>query len=155
YYAVLGAIGGLIAWRLTDTVGFINQPNVYVSDLLRGAITGLSIGFLIGLAEVILSKSYQRGLRAAAISGLIGMIAGAAALPLAEFAFLSVGSQTFGRALGWAIFGALVGLADGATTGSQMWKGALGGFLGGFVGGVLLELALNQFSNALLGKIVG
>ena len=155
YYAVLGAIGGLIAWRLTDTVGFINRPNVYVSDLLRGAVTGLSIGFLIGLTEVLLSKSFARGLRAAAISGGIGLLAGAVALPLAEFFFLAVDSQTFGRALGWAIFGAVVGLADGALSGSQMWKGALGGFVGGFVGGVLLEFALNQFSNALLGKILG
>src|SRR5215831_2632593 len=155
YYAVLGAIGGLIAWRLTDTVGFVNQPNVYVSDLLRGAITGLSIGFLIGLAEALLSQSLVRGLRAAAISGGIGLLAGAIALPLAEFAFLAVGSQLLGRALGWAIFGAVVGLADGATSGSQMWKGALGGFIGGFVGGVLLELALRQFSNGLVGKIAG
>ncbi len=155
YYTILGALGGLIAWRLTDLMGFVNPANVYVSDLVRGAITGLCIGVLLGLAEVILSRSGVRGLRVALISGVIGLIAGAIALPLAEFAFLAVGNETIGRALGWAIFGALVGLADGLASGSQMWKGALGGFIGGFVGGVLLELALNQFSAGVIGNIMG
>jgi hypothetical protein len=36
-----------------------------------------------------------------------------------------------------------------------MWKGALGGFVGGAVGGLLLEMALRQFSDLLLGKVVG
>lgn len=155
YYTILGAIGGLIAWRLTDTVGFVNQANVYVSDLIRGALTGLSIGFAIGLAEAILSQSLIRSLRATLISGAIGLLAGALALPLAEFAFLAIGNETLGRALGWGLFGALIGLADGVSSRNQMWKSALGGFIGGVVGGILLELALHQLSNPLLGNIVG
>lgn len=155
YYAVLGAIGGLVAWRLTESLSFLNQPNIYLSDFLRGAVTGLCIGFVIGLVEAILSQSLIRGLRSAAISGGIGLVAGAVALPLAEFVFLTIGGAFIGRVLGWAIFGALVGLADGITGGSQMWKSALGGFVGGTVGGILLELALRQFSNPLLGKIAG
>src|SRR5258708_28149051 len=102
YYTILGALGGLIAWRLTDLIGFVNQSSVYVSDLVRGAITGLSIGVLLGLAEVMLSHSGVRGLRVALISGITGLIAGAIALPLAEFAFLAVGNETIGRALRWS-----------------------------------------------------
>ena len=90
YYTILGAIGGLVGWRLTESVGFLVRPNVYLSDLALGAVVGLSIGFLIGLAEGILSQSVVRGLRAALISGLIGLVAGGIALPLSEFVFLQV-----------------------------------------------------------------
>src|SRR5574341_552227 len=155
HYAILGAIGGLIAWRLTESVGFLNQPSIYLSDLLLGAVVGLSIGFVIGLAEALLSQSLLRGLRSALVSGGIGLVAGALALPLAEFVFLAIGGQIIGRALGWGIFGALVGLSDGIFGGSQMWKSALGGFIGGLVGGLLLELAFRQFSNPLVGKVAG
>jgi hypothetical protein len=94
-------------------------------------------------------------LRAALISGVIGLAAGVIALPLSEFAFLTIGGETVGRALGWAMFGGIIGLADGIAGGSQMWKSALGGLLGGAVGGVLLELMLRQFDNPLLGKVAG
>jgi hypothetical protein len=155
YYAVLGAMGGLLGWRLTDLGNLLNQPNIYLADLLWDAVLGLSIGFMIGLAEGIFSRSIFRGLRAAAISGMIGLLAGAIALPLGEFVFQIVGGKIYGRALGWAIFGALVGLADGVTGGSQMWKGALGGLIGGAIGGALLELVFYQLRDPLLGKVLG
>jgi hypothetical protein len=155
YYAVLGAIGGLIGWRLSDLGGFFNHPNIYIASVLRGAALGLSIGFAIGFAEAILSRSILRGLRSAAITAVIGLVAGAIALPLSELVFTSVGGNIWGRALGWAIFGALVGLADSITGGSQMWKGALGGLIGGLIGGVLLELVSRQFRDPLLGKVAG
>ncbi len=155
YYTILGAIGGLIGWRVIDAIGFFKQTNILLSELLQGALIGLCVGFMIGMAEAILSRSILRGLRAALISGVIGLVAGAVALPLGELIFQAAGGQAIGRVLGWAIFGALVGLADGITGGSQMWKGALGGFIGGAVGGALLELALARLSDALLGKVAG
>lgn len=155
YYGLLGALGGLIAWRLSQTVGFLSQAPIFLAELPIGALTGLSVGFLIGLAEGILSRSIARGLRSGLIGGAIGMLAGALALPLGELAFLTIGGQAIGRALGWGIFGAIIGLADGIIGGSQMWKGALGGFIGGVIGGSLIELAFNQFQNPLIGKVAG
>ena len=163
YYTILGALGGLVGWRLTETVGFLNRPGeflssvpgVYFSDIVLGGALGLCIGLCIGLFEGILSKSVLRALRAAVISGAIGLIAGLIALPLSELSFLSIGGRITGRSLGWAIFGGLIGLANGAMSGSQMWKGALGGFIGGALGGALLEPLLRQFDNPLLGKIAG
>jgi hypothetical protein len=155
YYAILGAIGGLLAWRLSDLLSFFNVPNIYLADALDGAITGLCVGFLIGMAEYFLSQSLVRGLRSGAIGGALGLIVGAIALPLAEWIFLSVGGEVLGRMLGWAIFGTGIGLVDGIAGRSQMWKGALGGLIGGFVGGGLLELALRQFSNPQIGKVAG
>jgi hypothetical protein len=155
YYTILGAMGGLVAWRLADLVGFRDRPSVYVSDILLGATVGLSIGFLIGLAEGILSRSVLRGLRAGLFGGLVGLVAGAVALPLGELVFVRIGNQVIGRAVGWAIFGALIGLADNVMGGSQMWKGALGGLIGGTVGGVLLEVVFQRFSDPLVGKVAG
>lgn len=40
YYAVLGAMGALIGWRISDTLGFIRGVNVYINDLLLGGIIG-------------------------------------------------------------------------------------------------------------------
>lgn len=163
YYSILGAMGGLVGWRLTQAIGFLGHPSgfldevpgVYFSDLLLGGALGLSIGFLIGLVEGILSKSALRGLRTALVSGGVGLVAGTAALPLSELSFLTVGGRILGRSLGWALFGTLLGLANGVMGGSQVWKGALGGFIGGAVGGALLEPTLRQFSNPLLGKVAG
>ncbi len=52
YYTILGAAGGLVGWRLAETVGFVERPGtlpggvpgVYFSDVLLGAALGLSIG---------------------------------------------------------------------------------------------------------------
>lgn len=155
YYGLLGALGGLIGWRLSQSVGFLGQMPIFLAELPLGAVTGLSVGFIIGLAEGILSRSVARGLRSGLIGGVIGLLAGAVALPLGEFVFQAVGGQTIGRALGWGIFGGVVGLAEGITGGSQIWKGALGGFIGGVVGGLLLEVAFAQLQNPLIGKVAG
>ena len=155
YYAFLGALGGLIGWRLSQSAGFMSGVPFFIAVLPLGALTGLSVGFILGLAEGILSRSIIRGLRSGLIGGVIGLIAGAVALPLGEFVFQAAGGQVIGRALGWGVFGAIVGLAEGITGGSQMWKGAVGGFIGGIIGGLLLELAFAQLQNPLLGKVAG
>ena len=154
YYTILGAIGGLLAWRLTDLL-HLDQYPLYLADAAQGAAAGLSIGLLIGCAEGILSQSFRRGLRSALIGGLIGLAAGVVALPLTEFAFLTIGGELGGRVLGWALFGGIVGLANGLTGGSQMWKSAAGGLIGGALGGLLLELMLRQFADPLIGKVAG
>jgi hypothetical protein len=154
YYAVLGAMGGLVGGRLFDAIGYGGRA-VYISDVILGAALGLSIGFMIGMAEAVLSRSLLSGLRAGAVGGVVGLVLGALALPLSEFLFQAIGAGLFGRALGWAFFGALIGIADSISARLQMWKGMVGGFIGGFVGGALLEFVFNQFDSPLLGKFAG
>jgi hypothetical protein len=60
YYAVLGAIGALLGWRITDTIGFFRGVNVYLTDLLLGSIIGLCLGLLIGACEGLLTQSWIR-----------------------------------------------------------------------------------------------
>jgi hypothetical protein len=155
YYAVLGAMGGLFGWQITDRMGFVSGQNVYLSEALLGAAIGLCVGLFVGFAEGLAGRSLLRILRAGLVSGLIGLVAGAVALPVAEAVFQLIGGEVLGRALGWATFGVLVGLAEGISGGSQMYKGALGGLIGGAVGGVILELSSRALDDPILGKAIG
>jgi len=155
YYAVLGAIGALIGWRITDTVGFFRGVNVYVSDLLLGAVIGLCIGVLIGASEGLLARSWFRALRAGAVAGGIGLLAGAVGLTVGEFLFQVIGGELVGRALGWGLFGLLIGLSEGLTGGTQMWKGAFGGMIGGLVGGTILFALQSSGGATAIGKMLG
>ena len=155
YYAILGAMGGLVGWQVSDLLGLSFTPNIYLNEAIVGALIGLSVGLLIGATEGVVTLSPARAVRASLFSGPLGLAAGAVGLPLGELAFQLVGAEAFGRALGWGLFGLLIGLAEGVTGGAQMWKGALGGFIGGVLGGALLESARLWLDDPLIGKAAG
>lgn len=155
YYAVLGAMGGLIGWQASNALGLSFWSNLYLSEVLVGGLIGLSIGVLLGLAEVLGSRSPLAILKSGAINGVLGFLGGAIALPVAEGLFQALGGGLWGRALGWSLFGLLIGLAMGISSGAQVWKPALGGALGGLLGGYLLEEVRSLFAEPLYGKAVG
>ena len=155
YYALLGALGGLVGWQVSDLLGLSFIQNLYLSEMIVGALVGLSVGLFIGITEGLLTRNPVQALRSGLFSGVLGLGAGAIGLPLSEFFFQTVGGDIFGRALGWGLFGLLIGLAEGVVGKSQVWKGMLGGFLGGILGGVLLELAHNWLQDPLAGKAAG
>lgn len=155
YYAVLGAIGGLVGWQVSNVLGLSFSKSIYLSDLVTGALLGLCLGLPLGAAEGLITMNPLRALRAGAIGGLAGLIGGAIGLPIGEAIFQIIGAGVFGRAIGWGIFGALIGLAEGFTGRSQMWKGALGGALGGVIGGVLLETIKLSGEDLTAGKATG
>ncbi|HEY59744.1 MAG TPA: FHA domain-containing protein [Anaerolineae bacterium] len=154
-YGILGAIGGLIGWQISNILGLSFTDNLYLSEVLIGAIIGGTIGFFIGLGEGFATQNVLFGIRKSILSLLLGALGGALALPLAEGIFLFIGGEVWSRPIGWAIFGLLTGLATGITGGAQLWKGGLGGLIGGALGGVLLELARSLFADPLLGKAAG
>jgi hypothetical protein len=155
YYALLGAIGGLVGWQVSDLLGLSFVSNLYLSEALVGALIGLSVGLFIGLTEGALTRNPIQALKSGVFSGLLGLGAGAIGLPLSEFLFQSVGAGVVGRALGWGVFGLLIGLAEGMVGRTQAWKGMLGGFIGGALGGVLLESVHNWLQDPLTGKAAG
>ena len=155
YYALLGAIGGLVGWQVSDLLGLSFVSNLYLSEALVGALIGLSVGLFIGLTEGALTRNPVHALKSGVFSGLLGLGAGAIGLPLSEFLFQSVGAGIVGRALGWAVFGLLIGLAEGMVGRTQAWKGMLGGFIGGALGGILLESVHNWLRDPLTGKAAG
>jgi hypothetical protein len=155
FYAVFGAIGGLIGWQMSDFLGLSFITNLYLSEAVVGALIGFVIGLFIGVTEGLLTQNFVQAVRAGLFSAFLGLIAGAIGLPLSEYLFQAVGAGLFGRALGWGVFGLLLGLAEGVVGKSQAWKGMLGGLIGGLLGGALLEGASNLFGNSLNGKAAG
>jgi hypothetical protein len=154
YYAVLGAIGGLIAWQVSNLLGLSFTGTFYLNVLVVGAIVGLVIGLFIGITEGALTRNPVQALRAGAIGAVVGVLAGGLGLAVGEYLFQTVGAGIAGRALGWAVFGALIGLAEGLIGRSEVWKPVVGGFIGGAIGGTLLELA-RQRLDLETGKALG
>jgi hypothetical protein len=155
YYALLGAMGGLIGWQVSNVLGLQFLQNLYLNEAVVGGLIGFSVGALIGIWEGISLRSPGYALRSAFTTGGLGMIGGAVGLPLSEGLFQLLGGQPWARSVGWAIFGLLVGFGLGALSGAQRWKPALGGLIGGAVGGALLEIVRIRFSDPLTGKAVG
>ncbi len=155
FYAVLGALGGLFGWQVSDRLGLSFASNLYLSEAVVGALVGLCIGLFIGITEGLVTRNFVQAAKSGLFSGLLGLIAGAIGLPLSEFLFQSVGAGILGRALGWGVFGLLIGLAEGVVGKSQMWKGMLGGLIGGALGGTLLEYAHSLLKDPLVGKAAG
>lgn len=155
YYAVLGAIGGLIAWQVSNLLGLSFTRSLYLNEVIAGALIGFCIGALIGAVEGVLTQNVPLAARSALISALLGTLGGAIGLPIAEGMFQFLGGQAWSRAIGWGIFGLLIGAAGGIKGGAQVWKSALGGLIGGIMGGLLLEASRAWWSNALAGKAAG
>jgi hypothetical protein len=155
YYGVSGAIGGLIAWQLSNLIGLSFTPILYLNEMIVGAVIGLCIGVSIGLVEGVLRQNLVYSLRSVAVFAGLGAAGGAIGLPLAEGLFQLSGGIIFGRLFGWAVFGLLIGLAAGWMGGAQVWKSGLGGFIGGLTGGVILSSLQRWLSDALMGKAIG
>ncbi|MCD6576699.1 MAG: FHA domain-containing protein [Anaerolineaceae bacterium] len=154
-YGILGAIGGLIGWQVSNILGLSFTDNFFLSEVIIGAVLGGMIGLMIGFGEGIATQNFLYGLKKSLLSALLGAIGGAIALPIAEGVFLFIGGQAWSRPIGWAIFGLLTGLATGITGGAQLWKGGLGGLIGGALGGALLETVRSMFADPLMGKAAG
>ncbi len=155
YYGLLGAIGGVIGWQVSNLLGLSFTSNLYLSEVVVGGLLGLCIGLFIGIAEGFVTRNAVQSLRVGLITGLLGMAGGAIGLPVAEGLFQVLGGEVWNRAVGWGLFGLLTGLAAGVKGGAQMWKGGLGGLLGGLLGGALLEGARRWLSDPLMGKAAG
>ena len=155
YYAVLGAMGGLIGWQASNAIGLSFWSNLYLSEIVVGGLIGLSIGALIGLSEGLNSRNFLQILKSTLFSGGLGLIGGAIGLPIAEGLFLFLGGGVLGRAIGWAVFGLLIGAAFAVTSGNEAWKPALGGAIGGLLGGIVLESVRALFTDPLVGKAIG
>jgi len=155
YYAVLGAMGGLIGWQASNMIGLSFWSNLYLSEIVVGGLIGLSIGALIGLAEGFFTRNLLQILKSGFFSGGLGFLGGAVGLPVAEGLFQFLGAGAWSRAIGWAIFGLLIGGAFGITSGNQAWKPALGGGIGGFLGGSILENVRDLITDPLVAKAIG
>jgi hypothetical protein len=155
YYAILGAMGGLFSWQISNVIRLSLLQNIYQSEIVVGGLIGLSFGLLIGIAEGVFRRSFAHAIRSGLTSGFLGLLGGAIGLPIAEALYQYFGGTPVVRSLGWGFFGIMVGGGLGFSNGSQMWKPALGGFLGGALGGALLEISQSKLDDPQIGKVVG
>jgi hypothetical protein len=149
YYFVFGAAGGLTGWYLTGVLAVLSGNNSSLGfQILAGAILGSMIGLGTGAYDGVVSESLARFVKYGSNGLLLGLCAGAVALPLAQALYGSIrpgGPQAATPELFlkgvvcWVVFGGLIGLGEGFGQGSQTWMSMVGGIIGGAVGGGLYE----------------
>ncbi len=147
---VAGGIGGFVGWLLVESLvmprqnPFMSLSDLYASDALFGALAGVAIGGVLGLAGGLISYgATRRAWMTVAISAGAGLIGGALGLVLGEAIYQPLkGIPFLGRSLGWAAFGAVLGAAEGITRRSAKGfrNAALGGLIGGALGGFAFDL---------------
>ena len=134
FYTIVGAISGLIGWQASNLIGLSLTDNVYLNEIPVGAMIGLVFGILLGALRGMFTRNWVKVLKGLLPGAILGLVAGAAALPLSELVFQTAGAGLLGRALGWGFFGLIIGMVSGLTGGGQLWKAALGGLIGGVSG---------------------
>jgi len=102
YFAILGAIGGLLAWQVSNLLGLSFTPLFLLNVAIAGGIIGLLIGLCIGIAEGMARGNAWQALQAAGLTGLFGLVGGFVGLPVAELAYVHLfgGQSGAGNRLG-------------------------------------------------------
>jgi hypothetical protein len=161
FNAVFGGLGGLLAWMLHGVFFDVRAEVRGGVLLLRGAVIGACIGYLVVAVEAIRDRALLRFNRLATYGLILGALGGAVGLSLGEM--ISVRTISFwlveelgsprgnffialalmlARGIGWMFLGLAVGMSEGIAARSlgKFSYGAVGGSLGGFVGGCLFHL---------------
>lgn len=152
YYFLLGGLGGLNGWFVATLALQNSSSNRLGTQIIYGAILGTIIGLALSAYELIETPSLLRFAKFGSIAALISALAGALALPTAQYfytKFLSSSAVKSGPpikavlwgTLCWILFGGLIGLGQTIKKGTQSWKGIVGGLIGGLTGGFIIELA--------------
>ncbi len=155
YYALTGALGGLIAWYVLGRFGAFYS--VITRDIWAGACVGGIIGAILGALGGIWDRSPLKIARGAAYSAAAGLLGGPVGLLLGEAVLWMFGGGIAGRASGWLCLGFAVGVGEGLSSNSsrQIVYGAAGGAVGGFLGGAAFELLRGSLGNDLVSQALG
>lgn len=147
YYALAGALAGLLGWYLAATV--VASLDLGAADISAFIFTG-AIGFFLGAFLCSIERIWDVGLlRPAAWSrdfilgafwGLAGGLLGGFAM-LHLFSTFKISRPEYGRVLGTSALGMIIGIAESLRWGStrRLVNGALGGTLGGILGGLVFQ----------------
>ncbi|MBI3963004.1 MAG: FHA domain-containing protein [Deinococcus sp.] len=171
YYAIIGALGGLLGWAVADLILPVGHP--LLRALFWGAGIGACVGATLAAVETALTLQWRRlppvlllGVILGGIGGAVGLVAGEIFFDLlGEPVGNLLGTDAIPRVISWAGFGLLVGAASGLAAGSltRARNAALGGIIGGAVGGLSFEPVVRALgfdfgrglAFPLLGLIIG
>ena len=147
YNAVLGALGGLIAWWL---VGLFPTAewNLWLATAFIGAGAGLFIGAALGAVDgAVTKRSFRRALIGLFLGGIAGLISGIVGLLIGQGGFLLTGGGFLGRTLGWTALGLFLGIGEGIVERKlkRAAYSAVGGTLAGIIGGLIYEGVTQAF----------
>lgn len=158
FNALMGAIGGLIAWMVVGAVP-TGEWNVHAANAFAGLGIGMLVGAFIGSVEgAVVKRSLRQALVGTLFGALAGSISGVLGLLIGGVAFLVIGGGLIGtgiggliaRMVGWMALGFFLGLGQGLV--SMRFKRAsysmIGGTLAGLVGGLLYELLTQMVLSA-------
>ena len=100
YYAVFGAIGGLIGWQVSNLLGLSFITNMYLSEADRWCAGGIEHRPVDRDRRRSADPNLVQAGKSGLFSGLLGLVAGAIGLPLSEWLFQTVGAGS--SAAPWA-----------------------------------------------------
>jgi hypothetical protein len=150
FTSLLGGIGGLLAWGLTDLISsvVVQQQSLPTSDFIAAlTMAGVIGGLTAGFADRLYRDRF--GWRPVATGILIGIAAAAIAIliqiPLA--ASLADAFPDLARVISWVVLGSLVGLGIGLRWIKENRLKAPYGFAGGMLGGGLSGLLFVAFGS--------
>ncbi len=156
-YTIAGAFGMLAAWLImepTPLMPDVERDLAYSYTFLIGLISGMMVGFALGLVEALSAGSTHQAIKRIAIStafgaggGIIGLTIGSRVYSILYQLASSAGLFSFillliGRGFGWALIGGLIGMSHGVATTNpkKILNGGIGGFIGGGLGGSVFEI---------------
>jgi hypothetical protein len=156
FFGLIGMISGMLLWPCAELILYMQSsfPTLLLFNAVLGLTIGLFMGGCFGTAEGIIARSRGKAMRGActglaigAAGGLVGFIAGQAALLFIGTTFFSSTKSyeqigfPLSRAIGWAVFGIFIGTVEGIRSGSssKVRNGVIGGFIGGILGGFGVE----------------
>lgn len=162
FYAAAGALGGLAAWGVQESIAGIHQ--YLLRDAAQGLVIGMFIGAFLASIEALSVGQWRQAIRGAIAGALFGAVGGAAGLIGGEILF-DILHGLAGRIVGWALLGVVVGLGVGWASGSNARRrnGAAGGVIGGALGGLCYQTLTASFPQAfgraiaiiVLGALIG
>lgn len=157
YLLIAGALGGALAWALTEPFAPSTFADVAWAKFQSrfGLTAGICIGVLLGGASGLNQGSKMHVLRGAGMGLILGAIGGTTGLFIGNKIYttiLGAGGAIPGanvvvvllaRMIGWSLFGGFIGLAEGAVGRNfrRAFHGMIGGLLGGALGGLAFEVS--------------
>jgi len=170
-YAVCGAVGGFIAFLVTEAIWGEHRdiiPARSLGEVLLGmalwaSVLGALVGGAIGAAEGASIGVWRKAGIGAGLGAAVGAGGGAAGGAVGQLVYsllhggyAPLGQQILARTLAWCLVGLVIGLGWSLSTRSnrKIINGLIGGAAGGALGGLLFDALGYAFGGGTVSRLV-